>query len=110
MFQHGAPRGWIRCGPCGTNSLNGGGAERSVPEVNSSERAPRLAASPKGHGTVGQIPLARIQKLSVHIPPEGTVCRPEYLPSCARFPPLLIADKGSKKMNSRVSQGGVGGR
>jgi len=30
MCRHGAPRGWIRCGRCGTNSSeNRGGAERS---------------------------------------------------------------------------------
>src|SRR5437764_12427814 len=48
-----------------------------------------------------QIPLERTQKLSVHFPPAGTLCRPGYLPSCARFTPLMIVESGSKHMNSR---------
>ncbi len=62
------------------------------------------------YNVVGQIPRARIQKLSVHIPPAGTVCRPEYLPSCARLTPLIIAAKDSKQMNSRSCPGANGGR
>src|SRR5271156_589394 len=52
-------------------------------------------------GSIVQIPLDRIQKLSVHLPPAGTLCKSGYLPSCARLAPLMIVESGSKQMNSR---------
>jgi hypothetical protein len=55
--------------------------------------------------TQGQNPLARIQKLSIHLPPAGTVCKSEYLPWRTKLTPLMIAVNGSMQMNSRVSSG-----
>jgi len=45
------------------------------------------------------MPLDRIQKLSVHLPLAGTVCRPDHL--SVRFTPLMIVVSGSKQMNGR---------
>src|SRR6516162_9202080 len=56
-----------------------------------------------------QNPPARTQKLSVHFSPAGSDCNPEYLPSCARFTPLMIVVKGSKQMNSRGCPPGPAG-
>ena len=55
------------------------------------------------------MPFARTQKLSLHLPPAGTVWSAGYLPSCARLTPLIIAVKGSKQMNSRGCPSGPTG-
>ena len=41
--------------------------------------------------------MARIQKLSLHLPPEGIICRSGYLPSWARFTALVMPLIGSKQ-------------
>src|SRR5262249_51259074 len=56
-----------------------------------------------------QIPLERIQKLSVHVPPAGITCISRYLPACARLTPLMIVVSGSKQMKLRVCPGGGAG-
>ncbi len=47
--------------------------------------------------TINQMPLDRIQKLSVHFPPLGTACSPGHL--AVRLTPLIIVVSGSKQIN-----------
>ena len=75
---------------------------RDPPERAAAGRTPRAREHPRPRERSAvrfRWPVSRNSR--VHLPPAGRVCRPDYLPSCARFTPLMMVVSGSMQTKSR---------